>query len=349
VPTIWVTNRIEQIDPAFRRRFAYHLELKSPPPGAREGLVRKTLEGVDVSPGFVAKLTERKGLTPAQIRTAARFASLAAAEGARAEDLIERQLRNADRALGTRSSDGAMRPSVTTYDLEMLNVESRFEVPRIVEALKARGHGTLCFYGPPGTGKTALAEHISRNLDRPLLVKQASDLMSKFVGETEQNMAAMFREAEAEKAVLLLDEADSFLQDRRGAQRTYEVTEVNEMLQGMERFAGIFICTTNLMDRIDQAALRRFAFKIRFRPLTLPQRERMFVTEALGGDAALLGAEARARLAKLEHLCPGDFAAVKRQVEILAAQLSPEEFLEQLEAEHRIKPEVRESRSIGFT
>jgi ABC-type iron transport system FetAB ATPase subunit len=45
VPTIWVTNRIEQIDPAFRRRFAYHLELKSPPPGAREGLVRKTLEG----------------------------------------------------------------------------------------------------------------------------------------------------------------------------------------------------------------------------------------------------------------------------------------------------------------
>ncbi len=231
----------------------------------------------------------------------------------------------------------------------MLNVESRFEVPRIVEALKARGHGTLCFYGPPGTGKTALAEHIARKLDRPLLVKQASDLMSKFVGETEQNMAAMFREAEAEKAVLLLDEADSFLQDRRGAQRSYEVTEVNEMLQGMERFAGIFICTTNLMDRIDQAALRRFAFKIRFRPLTLPQRERMFVTEALGGDAAKLNAEARARLAKMEHLCPGDFAAVKRQVEILAAQLTPEEFLEQLEAEHRIKPEVREARSIGFT
>lgn len=348
VPTIWVTNRIEQIDPAFRRRFAYHLELKSPPPGAREGLVRKTLEGVAVSPGFMAKLTERKGLTPAQIRTAVRFASLAAAEGVAAEDLIERQLRNADRALGTRDSGGGIRPSVTTYDLDMLNVESRFEVPRIVEALKARGHGTLCFYGAPGTGKTALAEHIARSLDKPLLIKQASDLMSKFVGETEQNMAAMFREAEAEKSVLLLDEADSFLQDRRGAQRNYEVTEVNEMLQGMERFAGIFVCTTNLMDRIDQAALRRFAFKIRFKPLTVAQREKMFVTEALGGEVALLGADVQARLAKLEHLCPGDFAAVKRQVEILAAAISPEEFLDQLEAEHRIKPEVRESRSIGF-
>jgi SpoVK/Ycf46/Vps4 family AAA+-type ATPase len=205
----------------------------------------------------------------------------------------------------------------------MLNVETRFEVPRIVEALKARGHGTLCFYGAPGTGKTALAEHIARSLDRPLLVKQASDLVSKFVGETEQNMAAMFREAEAEKAVLLLDEADSFLQDRRGAQRTYEVTEVNEMLQGMERYAGIFVCTTNLLDRIDQAALRRFTFKIKFKPLTTAQRETMFVTEALGGDAAALTEAMRARLLKLDQLCPGDFAAVKRQVEILAARLRP--------------------------
>jgi SpoVK/Ycf46/Vps4 family AAA+-type ATPase len=162
-------------------------------------------------------------------------------------------------------------------------------------------------------------------------------------------MAAMFREAESEKAVLLLDEADSFLQDRRGAQRTYEVTEVNEMLQGMERFAGIFVCTTNLMDRVDQAALRRFTFKIKFKPLTTAQREKMFVTEVLGGDAARLTADTRARLARLDQLCPGDFAAVKRQVEILAAaEFGPEEFLDQLEAEHRIKPEVREARSIGF-
>jgi SpoVK/Ycf46/Vps4 family AAA+-type ATPase len=230
----------------------------------------------------------------------------------------------------------------------MLNVETRFEVPRIVAALKARGHGTLCFYGAPGTGKTALAEHIARTLEKPLILKKASDLMSKFVGETEQNMAGMFRDAESEKAVLLLDEADSFLQDRRGAQRTYEVTEVNEMLQGMECFNGIFVCTTNLMDRIDQAALRRFTFKIRFKPLTAAQREKMFITEALAGNAALLTPETQARLSRLDQLCPGDFAAVKRQVDILAAQFSIGEFLEQLEAEHRIKPEVRESRNIGF-
>ena len=70
VPVIWVTNRIEQIDPAFRRRFQYHLELKSPPPGARELLVSRALAGVPVGEGFAAKLAERKGLTPAQIRPA---------------------------------------------------------------------------------------------------------------------------------------------------------------------------------------------------------------------------------------------------------------------------------------
>jgi SpoVK/Ycf46/Vps4 family AAA+-type ATPase len=158
----------------------------------------------------------------------------------------------------------------------------------------------------------------------------------------------MFKEATAEQAVLLLDEADSFLLDRRGAQRSYEVTEVNEMLQQMERHHGVFICTTNLLDRLDQAALRRFTFKIRFKPLTAAQRERMFVTEALGGQSERLSDDARQRLARLEQLCPGDFAAVKRQTDILAAEFSAEEFLEQLEAEHRIKPEVREQRSMGF-
>ncbi|MEW6464809.1 MAG: ATP-binding protein [Pseudomonadota bacterium] len=353
VPTLWVTNRIEQIDPAFRRRFAYHLELKSPPPGAREQLVRNALAGVSVSEAFVARLSARRGLTPAQIRTAVRFAELAGDAEAPLqppafEALVERQLRHADAALGTAPASTAVRPRVTTWNLSLLNTESRHPIERMVEALKARGHGTLCFYGPPGTGKTALAEHIAETLERPLMIRQASDLMSKYVGETEQQMAAMFRDAESEQAVLLLDEADSFLLDRRSAQRHYEVSEVNEMLQGMERFRGVFICTTNLFDQLDAAALRRFSFKILFKPLTAAQREAMFVAEALAGRADALSDAARGRLARLDRLCPGDFAAVQRQADILGTAFSPEEFLDQLEAEHRIKPEVREARGMGF-
>ncbi len=361
VPVIWVTNRIEQIDPAFRRRFQYHLELKSPPPGAREALVTRALDGITVSPGFAAQLAERKGLTPAQVRTAVKFAKLAfesadqktdeaqgATQDGEMESLIERQLGNADKALGTSGSERGARRVVTQYDLSLVHTESRFELSKIIEALRRKGYGTLCFYGPPGTGKTALAEHIAQQLQRPLMVRQASDLVSKYVGETESNMARMFNEAQTEQAVLLLDEADSFLRSRRMAERNYEVSEVNEMLQGMERYSGVFICTTNLFEDLDEAALRRFTFKIRFMPLTQQQRERMFVAEALGGEASLLSGEQVERLRRLDALAPGDFASVKRQIDVLGEAFAPDEFLAQLEAEHRVKPEVRRRRDIGF-
>ena len=109
------------------------------------------------------------------------------------------------------------------------------------------------------------------------------------------------------------------------------------------------MCTTNLFDEIDEAALRRFTFKVRFKPLRAEQRVAMFVAEALGGEASGLNAEQRQRLAVLDQLAPGDFAAVKRQVEILAEAFEPDEFLAQLESEHRVKPGVRERRGIGFT
>jgi SpoVK/Ycf46/Vps4 family AAA+-type ATPase len=116
------------------------------------------------------------------------------------------------------------------------------------------------------------------------------------------------------------------------------------MLAGMERFSGLFICTTNLFDDLDEAALRRFAFKIRFKALKPEQRLAMFEREA--GAAPDDGQ--RARLVAMDCLTHGDFAAVRQQVEILGEAFTPDEFLAQLEAEHRAKPEVRERRGMGF-
>jgi len=373
VPTIWVSNSIGQIDPAYRRRFQFHLELANPPQGVRENIARKHLGELGVSEAFIGRIAARKQATPAQIQSAARFARLTrGALDDPVESLIERQLERADKALGNTPSLGDFRESPTHYDLSLLNVETRHPVERIVASLQARPRATLCFYGLPGTGKTALGEHIARSLEKPLMIKRASDLMSKYVGETEQQMAQMFAEARREQAVLLLDEADSFLQNRQMAVRNYEVSEVNEMLQGMERFDGIFICTTNLFDRIDEAALRRFAFKLRFLPLRPDQRLRMFAIEAMGvparppadpavaahdddGDhdrgndpSARVPQALAQRLARLELLTPGDFAVVKRQAALLGEDPSPEEFVEQLEREHRAKPDVKFNKPLGF-
>jgi SpoVK/Ycf46/Vps4 family AAA+-type ATPase len=350
VPTIWISNAISQIDPAYRRRFQFHLELANPPQRVRENIARKYLVELGVSEDFIGKIAARKSITPAQIQSAARFARLTSrALEEPIEALVNRQLEHADKALGNTDDKTGFRTSVTHYDLSLLNIESRYTVDRMIEALRAKPKATMCFYGLPGTGKTALAEHIARAIEKPLLIKRASDLMSKYVGETEQQMAAMFDEAKREGAVLLLDEADSFLQNRQMAVRSYEVSEVNEMLQGMERFEGIFICTTNLFDRIDEAALRRFSFKLKFQALKAAQREQMFISEALDGDASKLTAEIIQRLAKMEVLSPGDFAAVKRQYVLFNEAPVAETFIEQLEKEHAVKADVKFNKPMGFT
>jgi SpoVK/Ycf46/Vps4 family AAA+-type ATPase len=350
VPTIWISNAISQIDPAYRRRFQFHLELANPPQRVRENIARKYLVELGVSEDFIAKIAARKSITPAQIQSAARFARLTSrALEEPIEALVNRQLEHADKALGNTDDKTGFRTSVTHYDLSLLNIESRYSVDRMIDALRAKPKATMCFYGLPGTGKTALAEHIAKSIEKPLLIKRASDLMSKYVGETEQQMAAMFDEAKREGAVLLLDEADSFLQNRQMAVRSYEVSEVNEMLQGMERFEGIFICTTNLFDRIDEAALRRFSFKLKFQALKPEQREQMFVSEALEGDASKLTPEMIKRLAKMEVLSPGDFAAVKRQYVLFDEIPVADTFIEQLEKEHAVKADVKFNKPMGFT
>ena len=155
----------------------------------------------------------------------------------------------------------------------------------------------------------------------------------------------MFADARQEKAILLLDEADSFLQDRKGAQRSWEITLVNEMLTQMEAFPGIFIASTNLMDALDPAALCRFDLKARFEYLRREQALLMFddLAEALG-----LATDPRARTALhgLGHLTPGDFAAVAQQVRFRPAATALE-LAQRLSAESSLKPESRQ-RAIGF-
>ena len=147
----------------------------------------------------------------------------------------------------------------------------------------------------------------------------------------------MFHEASTEDAVLLLDEADSFLRDRRFAKTSWEVTQVNEMLQQMESFKGIFICATNLIDDVDAAALRRFTFKIRFLPLDDQRRRRMLARYALLDANADLPRPICDRLNALSELAPGDFATVHRQEVMIDERFSLEAWMTELEREHAMR------------
>ena len=211
---------------------------------------------------------------------------------------------------------------------------------------RTRGSNIL-FYGPPGTSKTELARHIADAIGKPMLVRRASDILSMCVGGSEKNIARMFADARQQDAVLVVDEADSFLADRRGAQHSWEVTQVNELLTQMEAFDGVFVCTTNLMAALDPASLRRFAFKVKFDYLNADQRWRMFVGELarLGGDVGQAG-DRETPVRRLERVTPGDFAVVARQVELWGVAPSASELYEHLRKECEVK--AGSVRSIGF-
>ena len=156
-----------------------------------------------------------------------------------------------------------------------------------------------------------------------------SDLLSMWVGGTEKNIANAFREAEAEHAILFLDEIDGLVQSRTHAQHSWEVTQVNELLHQMENFNGIMIGATNFIQNLDQAIMRRFTFKLQFNYLDdVGKRlffERMFKS-ALTEDELL-------RLKAIPNLAPGDFRTVRQSLFYYGGDITNTQRLDALERE----------------
>jgi len=340
-PAIWICNQINQIDPAFLRRFDYAMELNTPPRSVRLNIVRTRLANTPVSESCMQRLAEHEELSPAQIAKAGQVLDrLACKDQSTAEATLERVLGNSVKAMGQKPLI-RKNSHATHYSLDYLN--TNVDVPNMVAGLKRSGQGNICFYGAPGTGKTALGKYIAQQLDKPLLAKRASDILSCWVGEAEKNIARMFAQAESEDGVLLLDEADSLLRDRRGANRSWEVTQVNELLVQMENFDGLFICSTNLMDDLDQASLRRFAIKVEFDYLKPEQALRMLKQECIGKPSA----RANQSIIAMRNLAPGDFAAVKKRLAILGQDATADVLITGLQEECALKND-QSTNHIGF-
>jgi SpoVK/Ycf46/Vps4 family AAA+-type ATPase len=229
------------------------------------------------------------------------------------------------------------------YDPVFIHADT--DLTQVATGLAQSKSGRLCLYGPPGTGKTAFGRWLAEQLGAPLVVKRASDLMSMWVGENEKNIARAFKQAEQEGALLLIDEVDSFLQDRRGSHSSWEVTLVNEMLTQMESFSGVFIASTNLMEGLDQAALRRFDLKVKFDFLKPAQARELLRRHCIQLSISAPQSEQEARLQRLSKLTPGDFAAVARQNRFRPIT-SADNLVTALEAECAVKEGARAG--IGF-
>jgi transitional endoplasmic reticulum ATPase len=349
VPTVWISNDVAGVDRAFLRRFTFTIEVAACTAGQRRRVWTRHLgPDRDLPADDLERLVTRFEVSPAQIESAVCAARLASAGAPLSGALLEGVLAPSDRLVSGRRHPPRRR-EVGPYLPEVLNtpVDLVALTERLVQREQARTEGdpgvSLCLYGPPGTGKSAFVAYLARRLERPLLVRRPSDLLTPWVGETEQKIAAAFAEAHQDRAILLLDEVDSFLQDRRRAQRSWEISQVNELLQQLEVFAGVVACTTNLFSDLDAASLRRFSFKVAFDYLRPEQAERLFraMLERPPRPPGLASAELEAAVAEvraLARLTPGDFAAAGRRLTTLAEVFTPRRLAHELREEVRGKP-----------
>ncbi|WP_374359751.1 AAA family ATPase [Pseudoduganella danionis] len=313
VPTLWVSNSIQGIDPAFMRRFDLQIELPIPPRHQRERILQSVCSDL-ADTRTLAIMAGAETLAPAVVERAAnvvRSIRTDIDDDHRTSALIWLTNRSLE-AQGHRGIDlSEAAGSPEDYDIALLNTD--VDLDTIKANLLKQASARICLYGPPGTGKSAFGRWLALQLEKPLVLRSVSELSSKWVGESEKAIAAAFRQAERERAILMLDEVDSFLRNRAGAREVWEVTQVNEMLTRMESFEGIFIASTNLMDSIDPAALRRFDLKIELDYLRPEQAKQLLLRTCHTLNLGEPTQNDCLQLSRIGCLTPGDFASATRR------------------------------------
>lgn len=350
LPAFWLSNDIRRMDAAFVRRFDLVMELPIPPRFQRERMVQQACADLPLEAERLHRISQHEALSPAIMERAASVACRMEAPTSERPAIFERLVSNTLQAQGhapiPRHTADALPGHYDPAFIHARDGDTSIDLARMAGDIIRHGQARLCLYGPPGTGKTAYGRWLAEQAKRPLLVKRGSDLISMWVGETEKNIVRAFREAEQDNAVLLIDEVDSFLQDRRQAQRSWEITAVNEMLTQMESHPGIFIASTNLMSGLDQAALRRFDLKARFDYLKPEQAWALLEKQCLALGLAVPDTALRSMLDQLPVLTPGDFAAVARRHRFHPMR-NAEELMAALKAECALKEDAPK-RGIGF-
>lgn len=335
VPTLWTSNSARYTNVAILRRMMYALELRQPSSKVRARIWTRQLDrhGIESNEADASSLARDYNVNPG-----------VAAGATAAAKLVD----NGDVAFvreGTQSLSrllhGERPPQRKPAEFDPVLINTKFDIEELANQLAPRSaqRVSLCLSGPPGTGKSATVRYLAERMGLVVEQKRASDLMSKWVGETEQLIARAFKEAREEKLFLVFDEADSLLSSRKNARTSWEVSQVNEMLTWMESHPLPFACTTNFSDHLDEATLRRFDFKIELDYMTADQARVAF--------NRFFKLDPPAELNKLTGLTPGDFAVVRRRAEILGELDNASALVNLLREECDFKP--TSTKQIGFS
>ncbi|KAL6053112.1 AAA domain-containing protein [Balamuthia mandrillaris] len=300
---IMATNRAFDLDEAMHRRITLAIEFRQPDPHLRADIWRllmppmvKLAKDVDFQ-----RLALKYELTGGFIKNAILIA-LSQAVTREGDDPVITQKDLEQGAINQLRGRLAMvdfdRRIVPTRGIEDITAtpEVLRQLERIIQMEKAsqilfsewgysektfNDQGTTClFYGPPGTGKTLAAEVIGFETGKPLKMVNASQLVDKYVGETGKHIEEVFKEAKSLDAILVFDDAEALFgarhTDPSSSTDRYANLDTSILLYHIERFPGITILTTNLIDTIDQAFFRRFRFAVKFELPNVAQREQLW-------------------------------------------------------------------------
>ncbi|MBN2570048.1 MAG: ATP-binding protein [Deltaproteobacteria bacterium] len=323
---IWITNSIHDIEESVLRRFAFSLHFKPFNRRQRMQVWESILRVNRVKRFFdrsdIEDLAKRYKVSAGAIDIAIKKAYDVGAYGRHSFKEAVITALEAHTVLRNYGRKEIKRNAIEqNYSLEGLNIEGNINtVINQIEAfdryLRQQDNEdvrnmNLLFHGPPGTGKSELARYIANRLDREMITKRAIDFLDKYVGETEQKIREAFEEAENDEAILIIDEADTLLFSRRQAQRSWEISFINEFLTQMERYRGILICTTNRLKGLDEASMRRFNHKIGFNFLT-PEGNVIFYQKLLAPlTSSRMDEKTEKSLMDINGLAPGDFRIVR--------------------------------------
>lgn len=326
--TIWITNQFYRIHPSTMRRFSFSMEFKKFTIKNRmkvltAELAKKGFDGY-FSDEELNGLCRTYSVNAGGIVDAIKILNISRRSNKEsALKQIRTMLASHEKVTSMGMGKNMKVKDFKSYSLNGLNCSEnpeavisslkRYETLKAGDKTRYNQSVSLLLYGMPGTGKSEFVYYLGHTLGKEVILRRASDIQSMWVGQTEKNIADAFQEAQQDGSILFFDEADTFLFPRKDAVRSWEKSFTNEILTQLEGYSGIVAFATNDMDGLDHAALRRFKFKVEFRPLTsegVLDFYSVLFKPLLPEDSPLSDDDVR-ELKGINNLTPGDFAAVR--------------------------------------